>query len=361
MKAITGLLILLAISVSAQNNVKISGSFSPAITDTTLTFENFLNPGAFSQSVAVKGNKFSVEFKCEREDIYKLRLSQQNYVALVVKPGDKITITLNPSALGNNPSIQGSEQSIRLYATETALTNLKLSQDSLNTVFGTINPADEARKKELENEYYVFENQKNTVLYNAVAGHPGDMVNLFFMDRLNIDIYYPLFVTVDSLLNLNYSYNQAVAGLHSKVISNKSTAVGSKAPEIKLPTPEGDSLSLYSIQGKVIIIDFWASWCRPCRAENPNMVSLYADYHNKGLEIFGVSLDKDKAAWVKAIADDKLVWNHVSDLKFWQSEAARLYGVGSIPSMFVLDGNFTIIAKNLRGDQLRAFVASKLD
>lgn len=361
MKAIAGLLILLAISVSAQNNVKISGGFSPAITDTTITFENFLAPGTFSKTVDVKENKFTIEFNCEREDIYKLRLSQQNYIALVVKPGDKISMTLDPAALGSKPTIQGSEQTSRLYAAENALVNLKASQDSLNTVFGTINPTDEARKKELENQYYAFENQKNTILYNTVASHPGDIVNLFFMDRLNIDIYYPLFVTVDSMLNINYSYNQAVAGLHSKVISNKSTAVGSKAPEIKLPTPEGDSLSLYSIKGKIIIIDFWASWCRPCRGENPNMVSLYADYHNKGLEIFGVSLDKDKAAWVKAIADDKLVWNHVSDLKFWQSEAAKLYGVGSIPSMFVLDGNFTIIAKNLRGDQLRAFVASKLD
>lgn len=116
-----------------------------------------------------------------------------------------------------------------------------------------------------------------------------------------------------------------------------------------------------NIQGKIIIIDFWASWCRPCRAENPNMTSLYADFHDKGLEILGVSLDKEKASWVKAIADDKLVWHHVSDLKFWNCIAAKDYGVGSIPSMFVLNSEHKIIAKNLRGEQLRAFVASKLN
>ncbi|GHT63707.1 thiol:disulfide interchange protein [Bacteroidia bacterium] len=139
--------------------------------------------------------------------------------------------------------------------------------------------------------------------------------------------------------------------------------VGQVAPDFTLPTPEGGTISLYGIKGKLKLIDFWASWCGPCRRENPNVVKLYGEYHPKGLEIFGVSLDQPNAkeAWLKAIKDDGLVWKHGSDLKFWQAAPARLYEVNSIPHTILLDENNRIIAKNLRGEELRAKVASLLD
>jgi len=352
---------LFAASANAQKKTEIQGTFNSSITSSTITLENYLTPALFNKAVDIKDNSFSVVFDCEREDIYKLKLADKNFLALVIRPGDKITVKLDPTTLSLNPAITGSEQSARIYEVENSLAGVKKSQDSLNTVYAALSSTDAVRKSEIEKQYNFFETQKNILIYNAIANHMGDLVNMFFIERLSIDQFYPLYAATDSALYPKYDYNQAVISLHTKVISSKTTAVGSLAPEIKLPTPEGDSLSLYSIKGKVIIIDFWASWCRPCRQENPNMTSLYADFHTKGLEIFGVSLDKDKAAWVKAIADDKLIWKHVSDLKYWQSEAAKLYGVGSIPSMFVLDGDYKIIAKNLRGEQLRAFVAEKLN
>lgn len=363
MKSFAALVLILSlfVSVNAQVKTKINGSFTTATTATNITLENFLTPGEFSLMADIKDGKFNMEFECKREDIFKLKFADKNYLALVIKPGDKISLKLNPDALGINPEISGSEQSKRIYDVESQLGIIKKSQDSLNTVYSTISQTDVSRKKQVEDHYNLLEMQKNTMLFNNISSNKGDLVNMFFVERLNIDHYYTLYAAVDSAVYPKYSYNPAVAGLHSKVNSNKVTAVGSKAPEIKMPTPEGDSMSLYDVKGKIIIIDFWASWCRPCRMENPNMISLYADYHEKGLEIFGVSLDKDKAAWIKAIADDKLIWHHVSDLKYWQSEAAKLYGVGSIPSMFVLDGNFKIIGKNLRGEQLRAFVAERLN
>ncbi len=364
MKNFAGFLVLMTIfvfSVQAQNKTKIQGSFSGDVTATTITLENFLNPGALSKTATIADKKFSFEFDIDREDIFKLKLDDKNYLALVIKPGDKITLTLNPDMLGMNPAIDGSSQSARIYSIENNMAAFKKMQDSLSTLYSTT-PATEADKKaQIENEYNMLEAQKSIILSSVISENIGDLVNLFFIERLEIDQYYPLYEKVDSAIYEKYKYNQAVESLHSKIVSGKATAVGSVAPEIKLPTPEGEMLSLYSIKGKVIIIDFWASWCRPCRMENPNMTKLYADFHDKGLEIFGVSLDKDKAAWTKAIADDKLIWKHVSDLKYWQSEAAKLYGVGSIPSMFVLDSEYKIIAKNLRGEQLRAFVASKLN
>lgn len=129
--------------------------------------------------------------------------------------------------------------------------------------------------------------------------------------------------------------------------------IGQKAPELAFQNPEGKTLKLSDLKGKVVLIDFWASWCRPCRMENPNVVKAYNKYHEKGFEIFSVSLDKDKAAWVNAIKQDGLVWvNHVSDLLYWQSQAAQIYGVRSIPATFLIGKDGKIIAKNLRGEAL---------
>jgi thiol-disulfide isomerase/thioredoxin len=132
---------------------------------------------------------------------------------------------------------------------------------------------------------------------------------------------------------------------------------GSMAPEISLPTPEGPNLALSSLRGKYVLIDFWASWCGPCRRENPNVVKTYAAYKEKGFEIFGVSLDQDRNAWLKAIESDQLVWKHVSDLKYWSSAGAQAYQVNAIPQTFLLDREGKIIAKGLRGIALDQYLA----
>jgi len=130
-------------------------------------------------------------------------------------------------------------------------------------------------------------------------------------------------------------------------------AIGSVAPEISLSNPDGDVIKLSSLKGNYVLLDFWASWCRPCRMENPNVVENYNKYKNDGFTIYSVSLDQKKALWEKAIKDDKLAWkNHVSDLKYWQSEAARLYQITAIPANLLLDKEGKIIAKNLRGPAL---------
>ena len=138
------------------------------------------------------------------------------------------------------------------------------------------------------------------------------------------------------------------------------TAIGEIAPLFDGPTLTGNRIALESFRGKVVIIDFWASWCRPCRIENPNLVRLYKRMHDKGLEIVGVSLDRNKASWDRAIADDGLTWNHVSNLQYWADPIAQLYSVRAIPAAFVLDREGRIVAKNLRGAQLDAKIEALL-
>lgn len=192
--------------------------------------------------------------------------------------------------------------------------------------------------------------------------------------KANPDSYVSTFVIVSGMGQMEYEqlkerYNllgeKAKASAQGKAIAAQiakleSTAIGQIAPNFTITTPEGESISLYDIKGKVKLIDFWASWCGPCRSENPHVVEIYKEYHPKGLEIFGVSLDNNKEAWVKAIADDGLVWKHGSDLKGWQSAPAQLYSVSGIPHTVLLDENNKIIAKNLRGDELKQKIAELL-
>jgi peroxiredoxin len=136
--------------------------------------------------------------------------------------------------------------------------------------------------------------------------------------------------------------------------------IGKPAPDFSAPSPEGKTISLKESLGKVTIIDFWASWCAPCRQENPNVVALYNELHEKGLNIIGVSLDKDGDKWKEAIAKDGLTWAQISNLKFWQEPIAEQYNVKSIPATFILDENGIIVARDLRGDELKAKVKELL-
>ncbi|ESU28485.1 putative lipoprotein/thioredoxin [Flavobacterium limnosediminis JC2902] len=144
------------------------------------------------------------------------------------------------------------------------------------------------------------------------------------------------------------------------VNSQKAVNTGNTAPNFSAPNPEGKMVSLKESLGKVTIIDFWASWCGPCRAENPNVVALYNEFHAKGLNIIGVSLDKDADKWKDAIAKDKLAWTQVSNLKFWEDPIAKQYNVKSIPATFILDASGKIVGKDLKGAELKAKIAELL-
>jgi peroxiredoxin len=156
------------------------------------------------------------------------------------------------------------------------------------------------------------------------------------------------------------SKSEYVIKLNEMAQAMKKTAIGAVAPDFTMNDPQGKPIQLSSLRGKVVMIDFWASWCSPCRQENPNVVKVYQQFHDKGFEILGVSLDRSKEDWEKAIKEDQLTWLHVSDLQYWQNNAARLYTVNSIPQTYLLDKEGKIIAKGLRSQELEAKLAELL-
>jgi peroxiredoxin len=203
--------------------------------------------------------------------------------------------------------------------------------------------------------YYNSENPKREQGFKKlILDNKSQLAVLMFIDMFPREQNLELHSEVIKALQSKYPDNPLVAerfAIESKPANP--TAIGAIAPDLAFPNPEGKILKLSDLRGKVVLLDFWAAWCRPCRMENPNVVKDYHKYHDKGFEVYSVSLDKDKNSWLKAIQDDGLIWpNHVSDLKYWSSEAAAIYGVTSIPATFLIGKDGRIIAKNLRGEAL---------
>lgn len=270
------------------------------------------------------------------------------------------TATLNPANPADN-KIEGTELQALANQFGTISKELRKVQNDLYKEYSTASQEkNEEKMKEIEATFEEKAKASEAQEEELMKANPDSYVSAYIlvskMGQLELDKLTEKF----NALGENAKASAPGVKIAERIAKLDAVAIGKVAPDFTLNNPEGTPVSMHSIKGKVKIIDFWASWCGPCRGENPNVVKIYEEFHPKGLEIIGVSLDRDKDAWLKAIEDDKLSWNHVSDLKFWDCEAAKQYAVNSIPHVLILDENNTIVARNLRGDELKAKIAEML-
>ena len=272
---------------------------------------------------------------------------------------ENANITVNAGQAGLN--VTGSEGQ-KIYDQFMALNmSIQQEQQKLMPEFQAANQAgDQAKMQEIQDQFQKVVEAAQAKQLELLKANPDSYVSTFVIVSEMGQMEYEQLKERYNLLGEKAKASAQGKAIAAQIAKLESTAIGQIAPNFTVTTPEGESISLYDIKGKVKLIDFWASWCGPCRGENPHVVEIYKEYHPKGLEIFGVSLDNNKEAWVKAIADDGLVWKHGSDLKGWQSAPAKLYSVTGIPHTILLDENNKIIAKNLRGDELKQKIAELL-
>jgi peroxiredoxin len=290
---------------------------------------------------------------------YRVKVDERNFAMLVLDSADKVKMSGNISDLGNTYKAEGSPET-ELFMEYNDISKARdLRLDSLNKAFQIVMEGSKMDSKKMDSLSKIFEapytaivDGSNVKLLEKLSNNASMYASLVAIQALEPDKYADVYKKLDEGLSKKYPNDSNVKMFHNVVSSMQSTAIGQTAPDIVLNSPEGKEIALSSFRGKVVLVDFWASWCGPCRKEMPNVVKAYAKFKDKGFEIFGVSLDKDGERWVEAIAKDGITWPQVSDLRQWESSVVGLYNIQGIPYTVLLDKEGKIIAKNLRGEEL---------
>jgi peroxiredoxin len=322
-----------------------------------------------SAAVSTDG-KFSLRTKAKDESIYNLRVDQDMYPYVsLINDAEKINVDADFKNEKEFYTVQGSvsSQSVKEF--------LKTTSEKMQSIFSNSREIENLKKAgesegklvalKVQQQQTVLElknyaeqtisNAKNPTLalfllttYQGAANNQGYGLEPFSNEGLSAIIN-----QLSGKFPAHAAINSIKASLQVQTVNNTGSGwVGKPAPEIKLPDTEGKEVSLSSLRGKYVLVDFWASWCRPCRDENPNVVEAYNKFRNKNFTILGVSLDLNKQSWMRAIVNDGLNWTHISDLKQWGSEVVPLYGIQGIPFNVLVSPDGKVIAENLRGGQL---------
>lgn len=349
--------------------VTIQGKISGA-EGKTIFLEYFVqNRPVKIDSFSIKKNgKFELQTKAEEIDFYRVGFGPRNFVLLALDLGEKAVLNADAENLTETYSVTGSMQSQYIRDFLEGLSDYSKETEVLNAKFNNPNTTN-VEKAEIRSKADSLKKVFLTFRDAYIGKHSGDIAIMTTLTHLNDNKDYDLLKKIETDLGANYPDSKYFRTVRTKVQQiefkrrqeeeirkmQEQSQIGKPAPALNFPNPDGEVITIESLKGKYILIDFWASWCGPCRRENPNVVKAYAKYKKAGFTVFSVSLDKDKTRWVNAIKQDGLIWpNHVSDLKYWQSEAVKKYGFSGIPHTVLVDDKGIIIAKNLRGPALEA-------
>lgn len=372
MKKIT-LLALFTLSIISCNNLKdneflISGTANGIENGKKVFVEIQDENGVIAKDTGVIENgKFELKGSTDNIDLGFVRIENEKINLPIILEEGKIKINIVKDSLQKS-TIEGTFNNDKFQKFNNESVAIlekvkKFEKENNPKMQKALTENDTVTVNKIKKEYKNFQNDMNDYSKTFIKNNPDAFISVLLLENFLMREYIPA-------TEIKSFYDK----LDKKLVNTKSAqnikktldlmlavVVGKPAPKFSAKSPEGKLISLDESLGKVTIVDFWASWCAPCRKENPNVVALYNEYHSKGLNIIGVSLDQDAKKWKDAIAKDNLSWIHVSNLKYWDEPIGKQYGISSIPATFILDAKGNIVAKDLRGDALRAKVKELLD
>ena len=342
--------------------------------EVSLSVETDLNePQGIVVLYALQGNKMAPidtlkmmddgryqSFKIDTiETFYRINVLNKQFANLILDGSEgEVLITFQ----GSSTTIAGSEQSLVVLEIDNLMAKLQRDIQQLNQEAGQANSnGDQATVLAIRQQYTTLQSRNRSSLKEIIRAANPSLAAVYGLNFIDMNADFGLFDSVATRTFEILPENPLVAETKSRVDEARTLSVGQMAPDFTMPDVDGVEISLSSLRGKYVMVDFWAAWCKPCRAENPNVVRLYERYGGDQFEILGVSLDRKKEAWVKAIADDGLEWLQVSDLNYYNNAAAVLYNINAIPATILIDPEGKIIAKNLRGPSLEAKLRELFD
>lgn len=311
------------------------------------------NAGWTDTIVLKEDSTFSKRVPISEPGYYRVNFYNTQVINVILFKNN-VSIVVDGRDMKASSEITGSPEIDFIHKASKMLAEVQQAPEfsTLNADFEKARQAgDQVKMQQLQTQYMGLLSAKQKVVADLVRQQPASLgvINFLTGNSLDKDVFFDTYIFVADKLKKEWPNYYHAKEFIRMVDSQKATAIGSMAPEISLPNPDGKIIPLSSLRGKYVLVDFWAKWCGPCRQENPNVVRAYNTYKDKSFTVYGVSLDRNKEDWLKAINDDGLTWTHVSDLKYWQSEAAKTYNVTSIPFSILVDPKGVIIGKNLRG------------
>jgi peroxiredoxin len=364
-------LVFTACNTEKANEFVVNGTVSGAAGEVVKLIEFTLEDAVTVDSVELDENgSFEIRSANTEPTVYMLTLQGGGLIPVVIANGDQVKVNTSADQFVALAEVEGSTASADLlryfkqfnvFQNQVADLNAELMPFANTAAFDSM-------KNVAQEKYQTYEAEQKRFVKSFIDDNDQGIVPLFASlyaaNFISPEDEYVWFSGLLDRFKAEFPESKYTAWLTTFIEPYRSLSElqeGKMAPDFRLPTPDGDSLSLSDLRGKYVLIDFWASWCGPCRQENPNVVRMYNRFKGKNFEILGVSLDKERAGWIKAIGDDQLSWKHVSDLKFWDSMVTGLYAIQSIPATMIVDPEGRIVARNLRGAPLEDKLAELLN
>lgn len=357
--------IIAFIACSDKSKFDISGKFENASPKTQVYLYgiNKMNETALDSTVLSDKGEFHFTNSTPEVDFFRIKIDHSEYI-VIAKNGDNIKLEADLADKNLAYKLSGAAEADKLEELNKNKNEHIARLSALQAQFEKNVESQPQNREAIANQMRPALIKENEELVGYILKFAMDntssLTSFYAINSLNPGDYEQEMLAYAEKIKSNFNKNQAVTDFLVRMAKLRSVQIGQTAPDFTMNTIDGKTVKLSALRGKYVLLDFWASWCQPCRMENPNVVRVFNKYKDKNFTILGISLDKDPVAWKQAVMADGLTWTHASELKDFESPTVRLYQVDAIPSSFIIDPDGKIIAKNLRGEELESFLNKTL-